>query len=287
MTGRAMAVREISDQDLTVWQELVAHRCGHTFFGERVHILRNAITSRMRALGISTSGAYYKQVTSHPDGLTEWHELLELLLNKETSFFRDFGVYQALTTLALPNLLRLRQLDGADRIYLWSAGCSTGQEAYSLAMACLEVPGMPCHAVRILGSDLSLRALEQARRNCYKAAAMRCLPPDCQSKYLEVQRDQAKTVYRVREKVQQLVEFKQFNLIEPSTYPAFPQDGIFCLNVLIYFSPVRRAQIIANLCTWLRPGGYLFVGPGDAIGISLPDIETILLPDAQIFRRRV
>jgi chemotaxis methyl-accepting protein methylase len=251
---------------------------------------------------------YYQYVLEDPAGAVEWQLLVELLVNHETSFFRHAPSFAALTQYVLPELIQ--HADRAQTIVMWSAGCSMGHEAYSLAMACLEVTqagsavasyglhpntSSSSYAVRIRGSDISRRALRQARIGRYRWQDVRALPAPYLQQYFTVVGEGQECQYEVVDNVKAVVEFSYINLYDLESSPSAPLpymggkdegvDIIFCQNVLIYFPPETRVQIAQPLCQRLRPGGYLFLGPAEATGLELRGMRTRRCAGALIHQR--
>jgi chemotaxis methyl-accepting protein methylase len=266
------------------WRELIGRRCGLAFSDARLRVLRQALDERMRRLGCDDLGDYYRQVALDADGHAEWRQLLELLVNRETSFFRHAPAFDALTDHVMPQLRRDRPAGEPAR--LWSAGCSTGQEAYSLAMACLEAADGRGRGTRVLATDISADALGRARAGRYRARELRGLPAALQARYVPAAEGaDADGSYRVCDVVRDLLHFAWFNLNEPATYPACGQDVIFCQNVLIHFPPEAREDVVGHLARCLNPGGYLFLGPAEAMGLRVTGLESVRLEGALIYRR--
>ncbi len=152
------------------------------------------------------------------------------------------------------------------KLFVWSAASSSGEEPYSLAIAAREALGAEAAAkVRILATDISLRMLDRAREGVYPAEALASVAPPLRQRYFEF--DRAGGRYRVRGEIRSMVAFRRLNLIEP--LPAFrPADVIFCRNVMIYFDAPTRAGVVGRLIERLRPGGFLFVGHSETLGLA-------------------
>jgi len=168
-------------------------------------------------------------------------------------------------------------------VCLWSAGCSTGEEPYSLAIACLDAGlthgGRP---VSILATDISRLALDAARRGEYSERRLQHLPPSLRARYFERRGER----WRVRDEVRALVTFLRHNLIEPDLpAPAGTVDVLFCQNVLIYFRPELVGRIAARLATALRDGGYLYPGFSETAWYRVPTLESVRLGDCFLYRK--
>lgn len=291
--------------ELDLWQDLIRQRCGLHFSESRLRFLRQSLWERMCAHDMRSYQEYYEYVTVHPDGRREWKALLDLLLNHETGFFRHLPSFEALRGHVLPGLLRDDHRE--ETITMWSAGCSMGQEPYSLAMAFLEhttacfLPrglrgaretSLPWR-VKVTGSDISPRALEKARHGRYKPHEIRTLPAQYRQQYFTELSEGHNLLYQVIPQVQALVDFTYVNLHDLGSFPPFPLPGkrsggfdvIFCQNVLIYFQREQRVAVVERLCQYLRPGGYLFLGPAEVVGLQLPGVRAVRIVDALIYQR--
>jgi chemotaxis protein methyltransferase CheR len=299
---------EISTQECALWQELIQQRCGLFFSASRQRFLRQSLLTRMRLNRIRSFREYYHYVAFHPAARAEWQALLELLLNHESSFFRHQPSFAALTDYVLPGLMQAN--NPATTITMWSAGCSVGQEVYSLAMAFCELtapPSSPCYKrlgswaqagwqVKVIGTDISPQALEKARCGQYKQHEMRLLPEHHRQHYFTTSEVGAQVMYQVVPQLQAVADFHYMNLCDPnSTPPVLPPfiggrgggvEIIFCQNVLIYFPQADRPGIVRRLCQFLRPGGYLFLGPAEVLGLRLPGIQPVPLADVLLYQRQ-
>lgn len=299
-----LAPPELLVHEEHLWQALVQQRCGLHFSESRMRLLRQSLWERTQHGGFSTYSHYYQYVTTHPAGGHEWTALLELLLNHETSFRRHQPSFAALIGHVLPALLGTGHRGAA--LHMWSAGCAMGQEPYSLAMAYLDYISpflslglLPqgssltgTAAVRILGTDISHQTLDRARRGVYKPYEMRDLPEAYRRRYFTLEQQTHGPVYQVIPQVQSLVEFTYTNLHDTTTYPPPYAAGtswgfeiIFCQNVLIYFPTESRLVIVQHLAQRLRPGGYLFLGPAEIVGLKLTFLQAVRIGDAILYQR--
>jgi len=202
-------------------------------------------------------------------------------VNRETLFFRHMASYAALSDELLPVIGAQRVRQGENRIALWSAGCSSGEEPYSMAIAAKEAPPPGCFQFDVLGSDLSGEALAMARRAVYGPRSVAEMPETFRRRYLVCH----ESGYEVNAAIRAMVRFEQCNLSDPSTYPAAPQDVIFCQNVFIYFREAMRVQVAAGFARCLRPGGFLVPAPGDLIGLTLPGLKWLRLRNTMVLQR--
>ena len=210
-----------------------------------------------------------------------WESLLDEVTVGETYFFRNPEHFELLRARVLPALLRAR--GASHTLQVWSAGCATGEEAYSLAMV-LDGEGL-LERARVIGSDIAPGALEKARNAYYREWSLRGLDPQIQARWLQSEHGQT----RVCERIRRSVRFLQLNLAEAS-YPS-PQSGlgsldlIFCRNVLIYFDPATIAAVERRLFAALAPGGWLIAGPSDPMLGKHAGFEVVITDHGLCYRR--
>lgn len=271
--------------ETTLWTDLVRQRCGLTFAPSRVHLLRQSIEARQAELGMTREGEYYRYLAYDPLATDEWDELLVRIANRETAFFRHPPTFDLLRSTLLPELIRRRKADGADAIRIWSAGCSTGQEAYSLAIVCRETldPLDERLGAEILATDLCKDSLAKAKLARYAGAAVRTVPPPLVERHL---RALGGDRWEVNESVRRLVRFESLNLHDSAAWRMPPQDAIVCHNVAIYFEREDRENLLRRFADRLAPGGVLLLGPGEAAGAATPGLSIEIQGDVMVRRKR-
>ena len=266
------------------WRTLIESRCGIHFSEARTHRLAGALRRRMQEVGAASPADYYSLVTSPARGGLEWNALLEAVTNHETRFFRHAPTFRALCEDLLPALAKSGRPGEGVEAALWSAGCSTGEEAYSAAMVCHHVSEQfPEMRGSILASDVSERAIEMASAGRYGVRAQAEVPGDFQ-RYLTRLPEGAG--HGVAEAVRRLVRFSRVNLMQPETYPAVLFEFILCQNVLVYFRPEAQRQVLEALTSRLKPGGFLLPGPGEVAGVHGAALRCVRLGDMQVFLKQ-
>ena len=244
-------------------------------------ILR-VLEQRRRAHGCADSRAYLAKLGEPPLGATEVAALAEQLTVGETYFFREPRQIDAFVDLVLPARLRARR---ALPVRILSAGCATGEEPYSLAIAVAErCFGLDLQQIKILGIDVNPAAIQKARRARYSSWAFRAAPAGARERCFVDVGGEAE----LRRDLRHMVSFEERNLLTPDF--GFWQEGvldaIFCRNVLIYLSRPRMTEVIERLTRALAPGGYLFLGHSESLrGIS-DAFETLHSHEAFYYRRR-
>lgn len=223
--------------------------------------LRAALCERASAVQSSSFGEYYELLRAS-DGTEELSRLIELLTVHETAFFRNQSHFDLLVRRIIPELVSKN--GDTRRIKIWSAGCSTGQEAYSIAISLLEaLPEISEWQVEVVATDISHRALDQARVGIYPSRSLRNVDPTFLDRYFEP----ADGGYQVSERVRKPVRFEYLNLVkEPFPLAALsPMDVVFCENVTIYFKLESTRRVIRNFYDVLSTGGYLFLGYSETL----------------------
>lgn len=254
----------LTDDEFTLFRNLISEEAGIVLRAERRGFLAAQVHGRLKALGLRSPYQYFRLLTHRPGRDGELHRLLELLTIHETSFFRNAAQFDLLRRRVLPEILERKAREGETALRIWSAGCSTGQEPYSVAMEVLALdPAARGIAARIYASDISLAALEVARRGVYPQGKVQGVPAHHLARHFE----RAGGDYRVRDAVRCLVVFDYHNLKHDNGLTGL--DVIFCRNVMIYFDAPDQRRLAEKLARALRPGGYLFLGHAESLhGLS-------------------
>lgn len=270
---------QMTPYDLELWQASVGERWGLHYSEGRVHQLSAGLWRRMQKLGLDSFRAYHSFAGSSPG---EWSLLLESVLNHESSFFRHLPSFDALWQVVFPELAIRKARSGNDWIRMWSAACSIGQEPYSLAMAALDHPSLQMMRIAVRGSDLSPMALDAARRGLYTGRALEGVPEMQRRRHFIPAQGGG---FQVGRNLRTVSEFAEFNLTNPATYGPGQYDVIFCQNVLIYFGAEQRIRAMQSLASRLAPGGYLFLAPGEALGVRLDGCRDARLRECLSFQK--
>ncbi|MCC6374585.1 MAG: protein-glutamate O-methyltransferase CheR [Moraxellaceae bacterium] len=272
----------ISDEQFALWQGLIESRTGMTFTQTRRPFLEISLSTRMREITIEDYDAYYQFVVSGARGEREWVLLVDRLAVQETSFFRHASSY-ALVETHLKSLLAKPQMSS---INLWSAGCSTGEEPYSLALLVedlLETLQRQDVFYGITATDISLPTLAKAKLGVYNERKLHGVPEKMREHFftqLVNQRD-----WQIDAHLKARVAFAQLNLMELDKAPFGDMDVIFCQNVLIYFRRFRKRDVVSHLAARLQIGGILVLGVGEVMDWQHPALERVDYPDTLAYRR--
>jgi chemotaxis protein methyltransferase CheR len=256
-------INTTTTRELERFRNAITHRIGLQFDDARLDYLSEVFQRRIVQCG-RDGPAYLRHLEHEPSG-SEISALARELTVGETYFFRNHEQFDALAELALPERLRARAEEKTLR--LLSAGCSSGEEAYSIAIVARETIADPSWKVAIRAVDVNPAALEKARRGHYSPWALRETPEDIQSKWFRVDgRDIA-----LHASIRAAVEFESANLAsdDPTLWQPAAYDVIFCRNVLMYFKREQMRAVIARIVRSLAPGGFLFLGHAETLrGVS-------------------
>lgn len=276
---------ELSASQFMRWQDCIETKCGLYFDKSRISILCNALLQRIGELNLSGYDEYLKFLLYGNDVEHEWKELYCSLVNCETSFFRHEPSFELLKEHIFPELLKSKNDDLYKLLSIWSVGCSSGQEAYSLALSAAGSYDTDEYYTKVVGSDINLHLLKQARRGIYTQNELKSLNPELIDRYLFPYSSNGSTFYKFRDEVKDLVSFNFINLVEPITYKVFTMDIIFCQNVLFYFSKQRRSEIIGRLCEYLVRGGYLILGPSDILSEEICGMNSVYIKNSVVYKK--
>ncbi len=268
-------------------QALIAGRLGLDFPDGRQADLERGLARALRGSPFSVPEAYLAWLRTLPDEHAEWHRLAGQLTVAETYFFRDPACLEALEHHVLPSLIAARRAEGILRLRLWSAGCASGEEAYSLAILLDRLLPDGSHwALTILGTDINREALEAARRGRYREWSFRGAPSWIRDRYFH--RRGAET-FEVDPRIRRMVTFAPLNLADDG-YPTVmtntsAMDLIICRNVLMYFTREAQGATVGRLRRALAPGGWLVVSPPEASAELFRPLVPIHFPGAIFYRQ--
>lgn len=266
--GRIMAAK-LSEKDFFRLSRFIQSECGIKMPVPKKVMLEARLRKRLRALGLESYEEYCDFLFS-PAGMEEERlSMINVVTTNKTDFFREPRHFEYLLQSALPELMRLR---GAGTKSIWSAGCSTGEEPYTLAMVLSEFAARtPGFNFSLLATDISTLVLERAVRGIYKEERVGPVPLEFKRKYFMRSKDRGKGLVRVAPGLRALVKFRRLNFLDHDFGMRELQDIIFCRNVIIYFDRPTQERVLGRLCRHLVPGGYLFMGHSETLSsLDLP-----------------
>jgi len=264
----APSLPRISAKEFALFRDLI-HRESGIFLSEaKKALVVGRLGRRLRELGLSSLGAYYRLLAEGDE--QERMRMLDCICTNETHFFREPRQFEFLEQQVFPEWAARAAAGRPRRIRAWSAACSTGEEPYSLAMTLLaRFPPSSGWTLEILASDLSTRALDQARAGLWSVDKAREIPERYLKAFMLRGRGPQEGVMKAGPEIRSLLRFQRVNLNQ-DRYPvpgAF--DLVFCRNVLIYFDVASKAGVVHRMLDQLAPGGYLFLGHAESLtGLS-------------------
>jgi chemotaxis protein methyltransferase CheR len=265
--------------DLKLLGDLIQERFGLTFDGVRQEILASRLQPRMRELRIETPRAYYEYLRFHPQRDAEFDRLPALVTNNETYFFRETRQFEILINYVLPER---RPPAAARPLRLLSAGCSSGEEPYSLAIA-LHNAGLPLAGKtwEIDACDLNPERIGRAREAIYDETSLRACDPEARRRYFTAEGGR----YRLKDRYRAGLRFFQSNLLAPGFTLERPYDVILCRNLLIYFCDSAFESLIGLFARSLAPGGYLFLGHSESLFDRGTEFVPVVVGGSVIYRK--
>ena len=277
-----MGTMEFSREDFEKIRNLIKSRSGIWLGDSKMKFLQLRLQQRLKSTNIDNTKEYYYYLRYDTAGEKEISALIDAVAVNETHFFREREQLEDFWHEALLPLLD--QKSNGIPLTVWSAACSTGEEAYTLAMLLLEHPRkIPPARIRILASDISHTALQAAREGVYEEYALRYLPQEYRMKYFD---PAGNGRYAVKETVKQLVKFAHVNLIDSfATGRIREMDWIFCRNAIIYFDDEDLARCINNLYRSLNQGGTLFLGHAESLARISSPFEVVRLKHTVVYRK--
>ncbi len=262
----------ISDKDFSRFSQLIYDVCGIKMPPHKQSMLESRLRKRLRFLGLSSYEAYREYLFSQDGMVEELTSMIDVVTTNKTDFFREPRHFDFLIETALPALIPSTGA-GIDRpLRLWSAGCSTGEEPYTLAMFLEEFIWVNKRInYQIMGTDISTQVLEKAVLGIYHRDKIEPVPDSFRKKYMLKSRDKDAPQVRIIPEIRAKIKFQRLNFMDAKFNVAERQDIIFCRNVIIYFDRQTQERFLTRLCNCLLPGGYLFMGHSETLsGMPLP-----------------
>ncbi len=262
---------EFTRKDFDVLRKLSNAHTGIIVTDDKYDMFYSRLAKRIRKLKLGSFKAYCELLEREPE--KEFSEFINAITTNLTSFFREQHHFEFLAEKLLPQLLRENAT--SRRIRLWSAGCSSGEEPYSLAMTLLEnMPRGLTWDIKILATDIDLNMLSTAAEGVYSQERVKGLSPERLRRWFKKGKDSQAGQVRVHPALQELIRFKPLNLMQDWPMKG-PFDIIFCRNVLIYFDKDTKMQLVDRYVDLLRPGGHLFIGHSESLHNLAQGLELV------------
>lgn len=262
-----MTSADLRDIDYEKISRLVYEQCGINLHEGKKELVKARLGKRLREGNFRSFGEYYRHVLTD-EGTAELVSMIDSLSTNLTYFFREESHFQTLRSILKLQVNPAKQEGLSEKMRIWSAGCSTGEEPYSLAMTIHESLNGYQGDVKIVATDISTRVLHTASRGIFGKERLNNVPPAILKKYFQMGFGACEGQFLIKKSIRDMVQFSRFNLMDtpPSNYRF---DVIFCRNVMIYFDKPTQEGLVNRFYQCLNRGGYLFVGHSESLtGLS-------------------
>ncbi|MFA5866383.1 MAG: CheR family methyltransferase [Actinomycetota bacterium] len=275
----------LTTDEFTLFRDFIHANSGIYLDDYKKEALEVSLRALMRPHDLDRYADYYRLLERGEDGDEEFKKLLDLVTVNETCFFRNPAQFEVLKRHVLPEIINRKLAAGEKSIRVWSAGCSTGEEAYSVAITLMEaLPDPKSWRIDILATDISRQVLGDAQQACYGAHALREIPPVVLRRYFKARGDGKQCLDPA---IVDMVSFNYHNLVK-EPYPLLILGGwdiIFCRNVTIYFKLETVRAVVGGFYNALRDGGYLFIGHAESLYKVSDDFIPVHLGHAYVYKK--
>ena len=264
-------------------RDFINQFCGIYFADDSAYVVERRLRERLRELGVEDFAEYYRYLKYHPKAEKELEAAAEVLTTNETYFFREAYQLRAFTDEILPAVRARSLARGSKRLDIWSAGCSSGEEVFTIAML-VDASGLfDGWDVRVFGNDISRRVLSKARGATYSSASFRAMIPEYAKYFIET--DEGRQVHP---RIRSMCHFGHLNLMNQRRAAIVGRvDVTFCRNVLIYFDDASRRKVLETIYQRLNRGGYLLLGHSESLLRSSTAFEITQLTTDIVYRRPI
>jgi chemotaxis protein methyltransferase CheR len=268
----SIKVATMSNRDFIRLGEFIHDSCGIKITPAKKVMLESRLAKRLKDLCIHNFGDYCEYLFSPKGMQDELVHMLDMVTTNKTDFFREPAHFSYLVEKAVPELINLRGAGTSRMLGVWSAGCSTGEEPYTIAMV-LDDMNEKYHGFRyvVLATDISTKVLDIAKLGIYGEDKVVPVPAPLKRRYLMRGKDSHQRMIRIVPELRERVKFRRLNFMEGDFGMREPMDIIFCRNVIIYFDRNMQEKLLKRFCNHLIPGGYVFMGHSETLqGMDLP-----------------
>jgi chemotaxis protein methyltransferase CheR len=273
----------LSDREFKRFSAFIYDHAGIKMPPAKKTMLEARLQKRLKANGIHSFEEYSDYVFSPEGRATELIHLIDVVTTNKTDFFREPGHFDYMVKTAIPTILHTRGDMFHDPIRIWSAGCSTGEEPYTLAMVLSEFAvARPGFKAFITASDICTQVLQTAKNGIYPEERTDPIPLNLKKKYLTRSREKTKSLVRIAPDVRSMVSFRRINFMDDDLGIAEKMDIIFCRNVVIYFDKLTQQTLMRKFHDQLKPGGYLFIGHSETLSGLDVDFKAVA---ATVYRK--
>ncbi|MCX7678583.1 MAG: protein-glutamate O-methyltransferase [Spirochaetes bacterium] len=272
-------IKRLTEEEFARFAKLIYEESGIYLKETKLTLLSNRLRKRLYALHLDSFSEYYDYIQKLPDKKKEIEALIDVVSTNETYFFRNERQFDALMKHCFPDLAEKKKNER--RLRIWSAGCSSGEEPYTIAICVLESMNLFKEwSVEIIATDIAPSVLEFAQKGIYSGRRIEKVPPDLLKKYFTNDPNHPE-LYAIKDEVKKLVTFKYLNLFK-NPYPN-QLDIIFCRNVMIYFDKEHQKKLIAGFYASLLKTGYLFIGHSETLHAISDDFSYVKILDSPVY----
>lgn len=271
---------ELPEDIFRLLRDYIRDYCGMYFDGNSKYLLERRLSRRVRLHQFKSFKDYYHFLTYDRRRETELVEVIDCLTTNETYFFREEAQLRAFTDEIIPEIAEAKK---DKTLKIWSAGCSTGEEPYTIAMLLLEKGCLHDWDIEIIGSDINQKVLTSARRGIYKRGSFRTTDDKLLNKYFK---EESPGSFRINDEVKRLVSFSYLNLFDPYKLSFIKDfDIIFCRNVIIYFDALSKKKLIETFYGKMAPGGYLLLGHAESLLNISTSFKLVHLKNDMVYQK--
>jgi len=274
----------IQPEEFRLIREFVSEEFGLVLDEGRAQYISSRLIPHLTELGLESFQDYYTCLRFAPRGSTEHQKFISTITNNETYFFREDAQLRVVAEQLIPLLKEKKQLGGQRKIRIYSAGCSSGEEVYTLAMILLESGHLLWDwDIMVIGIDIDQEMIARANKGVYSGRAFQSMPPHFLEKYFTASGDS----FQVKESLRKITRFEERNLLKLDPFCSLDRaDVIFCRNVFIYFNDDTIRKIVDSFAALLHSEGFLFLGHSESLSRITSRYEPIRHPGAIVYRKR-
>ena len=268
MTFSLGAEQLMSLEEFCLFRDSIHNHCGIYFNDDSKYLLEKRLALRMAAQNIASFREYYQFIKYNRNKDQEMMDIMDILTTNETYFFREAYQLKAFTDEIIPEIVKAKSATGCQSLRIWSAGCSTGEEPYTIAMLLKGIQALNRFKIEVIGTDISHRVLQLAQRGVYGKSSFR-VTDECYIKRFFNEQDDC---FRVNDEIRKMVSIQSLNLLDPRQIDRLGKvDLVFCRNVIIYFDLTAKKKVVDSFHGSLSDGGFLLLGHSE----SLMNITTL------------
>lgn len=252
----------MTEEEFRLLRDFIYKHCGLNFAEESKYLLEKRLNKRLQHHTLKSFKDYYYLLRYSPQKDQELTEAIDLLTTNETYFFREDFQLRTFIDEILPELRARKERTNDRRLRIWSAGCSSGEEPYTLAMLLHDHPEVADWQIEIVGTDISQRVLQMARKGIYSSSSFRSTDPTYKRRFFS----EVDGKFKIDDRIKRMVTVSHLNLLDTSRVAMLGMmDVVFCRNVIIYFDQLAKKRVVDSFYQRLRPEGFLLLGHSESL----------------------